>query len=531
MATPTAPTPPVCPLAISERTLSALRDDMLSEAETTHLKAHAGICPTCRSRLSSFNDLAALLQSEQAPEPDDRLWHAFVTSSRTSPTRHRLRMLDVPLSRQTWSRFGAVAAVLLLTLGFLTVSSLHHTGVSVQPTPTASLASLATATVTPAPTATPDLLPAHPLTWSPAATGSPGEITVSATDGESAYACTVTSDAQGNGVIHISRTSDRGSTWTAARSVPAEPAASGCELVVDASDPSVAALAWASRGAGGGDLYTGLMTTVDGGATWQAHPQQPFVRIDQLDSRGGVIYALRETADSSGSVENHLWASSDRMATWRQVDAGQTLSSGIAGFWLQPDGPGILAVVGGGANAVPTQLFYSPDDGAHWRLLTVPGGQLPSFMPARFVSTALMGDGTAYNGIIARWIQGQFYICETTYAPYAPTSVSNPPSVMCSDDTGMHWQTRPVTVLTNSEGAPVGPELVAIADDGDLLVAGPAGLYRLLPGSDAWQFLGEQPQRIITYCSTPEGAILMAIPLGPSRPGSIYVIYTASYAP
>jgi hypothetical protein len=55
------------------------------------------------------------------------------------------------------------------------------------------------------------------------------------------------------------------------------------------------------------------MTTVDGGVTWQALPYQPFVAYNQLDSRAGVIYALRETATGDGSVAYHLWASHDSM--------------------------------------------------------------------------------------------------------------------------------------------------------------------------------------------------------------------------
>ena len=526
MTTPTAPNPPACPLAISERTLSALRDGTLYRDEMARLTTHAETCPACRSRLSSFDDLAALLRSERSPEPDERLWRGLVTSVQSFPARRRLRTPDLPLSRQTWSRLGALAAVLLITLGFLTVSSLHHSGAPIKGTPTASFAPSVTATRQPTATATPDLLPAHPLNWQPAAIGSPGEITLPATDGESAYACSVIGDAQDNGVINIWRTSDRGSTWTSARTVPAEPTAGLCQLVVDGSDPSVAALAWAPRGGGAGDSYTGLMTTIDGGVTWQAQPEEPFMRIDQLDSRRGVIYALRETADSAGSVETHLWASSDRMASWRQVDPGQTLSSALAGFWLDPNGRGILAIIVGGPNVVPSQLFYSPDDGATWRLIAVPGGLPLTYYSARFISA-----GATSNTIVARSIQGQFHICVSNATTGAPASTSQPTTVTCSIDSGAMWHTSPLLVVQTSETTSVAVNLVSIADDGNLLASGFGTLYRLGPGTDRWQSLGAEPQALVTYCSQPGNGLLWAIPFGPPTAGGKTFIYTVSYAP
>jgi hypothetical protein len=81
----------------------------------------------------------------------------------------------------------------------------------------------------------------------------------------------VGSDPEGNGTLSIWRTADRGVDWIPARVVPTDPSINGYELVVDLSDPSIAALAWQPRGSGGGDSYTGGMTSVDGGATWQVH--------------------------------------------------------------------------------------------------------------------------------------------------------------------------------------------------------------------------------------------------------------------
>ena len=232
----------------------------------------------------------------------------------------------------------------------------------------------------------PALLPARPLTWQPINTPAPIGSVVFAADGESAYTCAV---GDGNGTLSIWRTADRGVDWVPAQVVPTDSTINGCALVVDVSDPSVAALAWQPRGGGAGDSYTGGMTTVDGGVTWQATPWEPSTQIDQLDSRGGVIYALRETVDGA-----HLWASADRMRSWHQVDHG--LPEYLSGFWLQPDGTGILTVESGAPDTSPS-LWTSPDDGATWQQLDVPGG-VPSFWTARFAPF-----GMPSNGLVARW--------------------------------------------------------------------------------------------------------------------------------
>jgi photosystem II stability/assembly factor-like uncharacterized protein len=283
--------------------------------------------------------------------------------------------------------------------------------------------------------------------------------------------------------------------------VPSEPTANGCELVVDASDPSVAALAWAPRGGGGGDPYTGLMTTVDGGVTWQAASPSTPIQIDQFDSRDGEIFALRQTVDSSGSAGYHLWASSDRMRTWRQVDRGipQGALLDDAGFWLQPDGAGILLVLSGGVTGTPSQLWIS-SDGATWRQLSVPS-MLPTFWPTRFANLGLPA-----NGIVARSIRGQFQIC---VAPVTP--VDNGQALICTIDGGQTWQAR--------TAPPFSANLVDITADGALLVSGPGALFRLASGSAQWQSLGALSQPIVVYCPSPERGILWALPTTPGANG------------
>ncbi len=525
MATPTAPSQPICPLGVSARTLSALRDDSVSRAEAARLAAHIESCSACRERFAAFDDLAASLRTERPPAPDERLWQAITATASTSSRGLPSFWPSLTRVRLSWGRLNALAAVLLLAVGFLALFSLQRPTTPVRQTFTPI--PVFTLPPTPSPTAIPSLLPTHPLSWRPInAAAEPDRAVVFASDGESAYMCAVGTDVRGNGTLSIWHTSNRGALWIPARVVPADPSMNGCELVVDASDPSVAALAWQPRGGGAGDSYTGLMTSVDGGVTWQAIPWQPFVHIDQLDSRGNVIYALRETANSSGSVESHLWASADRMRSWRQVDHG--LPTYITGFWLQPDGPGILVVESGAPDA-PTSLWRSPDDGTTWRQLDVPV-DLPSYWPARFAPF-----GTPSNGLVARSLQGQFHICVYNVSMGASAGASTQPSqsppVTCSTDGGATWHDHAMPPLTIAQGSSAATSLLAITDDGALLATGPDALYRLGANVGRWQSLGPFPEPGVVYCPAPGDGILWAAPFsgGPGDPQ--HRIFAASYSP
>ncbi len=520
MATPDAPSQPVCSLGISDRTLSALRDAALSRAKATRLAAHVETCPACRERLDAFDTLAGALRSERPPEPDAaRLWQSIITAA--GSTARVRRFSGFAPQRVSWRRLGAIAAVILLCISFVALFNLHRsTGVAPgTPTATSITPPLATPTALPTATATPSLLPARPLTWQTVGMPAQGLPSVFANDGETAYICDV------EATLRIWHTSDRGAHWIPARVVPNDSSMNECELVVDASDPSVAALAWSPRGGGAGDPFTGLMTTVDGGATWQATPTTSFLRIDQLDSRGGVIYALRETADSSNSVEYHLWASSDRMQTWRQIDRNLPPEA-FTGFWLQSDGQGIVVALSSGSDLhSPSELFLSNDDGASWRPLDVPGN-VPPYWSARSWPF-----GSSTNGIAIRSIQGQFHICVLDM-----TAQSSQASVVnCSTDGGATWQSRAVfPAMPNTTTGSSGPQraLVDMTSDGTLLgigsdASGSEILYRLVANSDHWQSLGPLPEPVVVYRPAPGSGMLWTTPyyLAPSLKMS-YANYT-----
>lgn len=516
MATPPGPSPtptlPPCARGLTGADLSAYRDGMPIGGDTGVTDAHIAGCPACRTRMEQLDQLADTLRAERVPEPDERLWQAVRRAAEDAPARRFGMRWPLLASRRgslsgdkrpLWSGLGALAAVLLLVLGFAQLFALHNASQRVTRLPTSSATPFPTWTPFPTLTPAPTAMPAPQLVqWQPVAfpidtgsvmAGAPVAVQF-AGDGESAYICAVGEDASG-GLLSIWHTSDRGAHWIQAQQIPANPTINACELVVDVSDPSVAALAWQPRGSGGGDSYTGLMTTTDGGVTWQNVPPQPLTRIDQLDSRGGVIYALRETTASDNSAGYHLWASRDRMRTWQQVDHG--LTADIAGFWLQPDTRAILVVLGGGAYNGPVELWSSPDDGATWHQIAAPVVP-PSYAPAR------LPNGPSNNSIVV--------LAHASHAMQICIDASTPglaSAVTCSYDGGQSWQSRPALSGTLPDQYD-GPGLIAITNDGSVLAAAPAGtssgygLYRLKPGASSWQLLGNLPQLNVTYC--PGGA-------------------------
>lgn len=542
MATPPTPSPtptlPPCARGLTAADLSAYRDGIIPGGDAAALDAHVAGCPACHTRLEQLDQVGDTLRAERAPEPDERLWQAVRRAAegdaRRRPSRRRLTLISgwrdssSAGKRTLWSGLGALAAVLLLVLGFAQLSALHSASTHDTHVPTPTATPFPTLTPLPAPTATPTATPTvalllpHPLAWHAAVLpADPAEFNegaiVPAGDGQTAYACAFTSSPR----LLIWVTHNQGRAWTPAQVIPPAPDVNGCELVVDTSDPTVAALCWVPRGGGAGDSCTNWMTTVDGGTSWQTLPYQPFVAYDQLDSRAGVIYVLRETVGSDGSVAYHLWASRDRMHSWQQVDHG--LTPDVAGFWLQPDGPGILAALSGGAYGGATQLWSSPDDGTTWHQLNVPVA-LPSYTPARF------SDPRFPNGIVARWLLGRLDVC-VSGSSAGTSGPSTTSSVSCSTDGSATWHAHELPpILAPHEGS-FGANLVAITNDGTLLVADTNSLYRLAAEPDVWQSLGSLPQLAVIYCPVTGTGMLWAVRAGGADLDPQHRVFTAAYTP
>ena len=142
-----------CPLGLPSETLSAWRDRLLPPAEARRISAHVRECHACRERLAGFERLAPPLRAERVPEPDERLWLAVRAGMAGVPQRARVgggRRGRGP-NRASWRALAAIAAVVLLAVGFATLygALLPGLGRTGKPTPTVPPRVTPTATSTP----------------------------------------------------------------------------------------------------------------------------------------------------------------------------------------------------------------------------------------------------------------------------------------------------------------------------------------------------------------------------------------------
>lgn len=509
-----------CPERIGPETLAAWRDGTLSSAQAAHLDTHVPQCPACRAALDASDALDASLRRYPAPDPDERLWNAVRDRMHGAQTQRQQLQRAQRSPRRIVGGLGALAAVVLLALGFAQVLHSHmpagpHTGATVTvpatmgPLPTAVAPSLAVPG--PRPNWQQAQLPVSPLSDQDILT-----FAVAPGNGESAYACHAISDSSG-ATLTFYRTTDRALHWTQLKQLTAPGLdVSDCAIQVDALDGS-RVLAQVM----GQDMQTLAQVTwyelsEDGGAHWTRLDQS--APINDLATLNGTTYALRQV------VVNHivvaeLFASTDQLRTWQRID--QTLAGAnqmVDNFWLNPDGEllaevetdsgapaGAAATPSAGPSATPAQvdlsLWRSTDGGAHWSLFPVPS-----------LSTSR---DTQLDYFVQSPVAGQpWHIC----ASYAPPGNSTGAALVCTFDGGRTWSARPLVCTTAPCTQPLPTDQYVMASDGAVLIMMPApgsqsqlALYRLPRGATTWQYLGPLAgSNAFFIASTPAGGILWA---------------------
>jgi hypothetical protein len=316
---------------------------------------------------------------------------------------------------------------------------------------------------------------------------------------------------------------------------PPGPPINQCFLYVDALDPEIVEAAGRSiplystvpagtpptlMANGGGEFSA---VSFDGGVTWQQPASFANSGINGGSATsGGTIYAVRCcSSDQSSGV--HLMVSRDGMRTWTPVDTAIVAAGqGVYTFFYRPDTGGLLAQAYN-VNTPDQFLWESSDGGAHW-------SELPS--PAI----------SSFDYYVAQQPnRGQsWHLCAETFNPIHNSDVnpadSGPPTgIVCSDDGGHHWASRPLP-----EPLPASFALLGISNGGALLAesggSGANRLYRLPAGSDQWQIFDTPPGAGVTttFVSSPGAGVLWAVPV----PGSFYSpfdprgrIYTKDYTP
>jgi len=516
-----------CPLDLTPTTIAAWRDGALPADESARIAAHVPGCSACQREIANWESLDDALRRQPTPASDGRLWRD-VRAGMASNQRNHSRT-----NRQTARRLigagSALAAVLLLALGFAQLFRLHSATTSVHPGATATIQG----TPTPLPTAIPALpaiTGARPA-WRPGNFPAAGitfgdrstdilSFAVAPTDGQTAYACYSTSDTTGS-QIRIYRTANRAQTWTLLTTFSApHNQTSDCTPQVDALDASrVLVSVW------GQDMQTLQAThwhelTEDGGATWTKLSYDD--QLYGITTVKGQTYALRmrevgTQPNGQPKYEERLVASSDHLQSWRPTDE-QLLAQGqsVTQFWARPDGELLVmtAITQSASSTSPltptatlehppynsTPLWQSADGGATWNILPLPrlGGYLN-------MGAVTVGQPTS---------QQSWRICVRETSPDGRTIMG----IVCTFDGGQTWSVRPY--LCASAPCPTGTS-IGFAGDGDTLAADDSllilapnahsqlGMYRLPAHSSQWEYLGSaNGSNAFFYAPTAHGGML-----------------------
>lgn len=532
-------TTPTCALGLTSADLSAWRDETLAPDETARIGAHSESCLACRQRLRGFATLAATLQAQQVPAPDERLWQAVLVAVSADATERRTTSDDTitgaylvpdqsgnrnPKSQshvppRSWRRralgtLAAVAAIALVVVGF---ARLFQSGMSNRPQPF----QLHWRQVK-----LPDAITANP--------GANAMLSVFPADGSIAWLCQ-SGTKPAPGPLRIWRTNDGGATWKAVAVARIDKAFS-CEITPDQLDPDVAALSYGFIPNKAVTIQGDNLITFDGGASWH---EAPYFQLNrEFATLNGAIYAIR----SDDTNTNHLMVSRDGAQTWNSIDNtlySQKLLSDY--FWINPTTGALLVETHSAANKDGFFSFWMADGrGANWRKI----GELP------------VGDMAAIPASDGGWS-----ICTLVEGvsgdPQHPDFHSH---VYCGTDHG-GWNERPgLDILRSSSTTPSvcagcgqspnssaygAISLVGVGNDGAVLATvenrfdakgdtTKSGLYRLPAGSSQWQNGGETPGtpgiEVVTYAPRPGGGIFWSMPVAPPLGGQAPAsVFTASY--
>ena len=477
----------VCTLGLERKKLSAWRDRALSDADTRLLDAHVGQCEACLARLAEYEALAQALRGDRPPHPDERLWAGVSGAfTRMSAVEQRSLLQPNQSRRHALEWLSAVAAVVLITVGFVQIFAQHSTH------PTSRL----TATPTPFIRATPTLSPARQIVWQqqtlPVSIGSSRQnvLSVSDGDGNTAYICEMPSN-ESSTLIHIWATHDRGAHWKSMTNIRLDEQPDICHIVIDQTDPQIVAL-WMTSQISTGQFNTNMRVTFDGGASWQARAWRSDLPLQLISWRNLAFatFAEKPVSINFGGLypSPHMMVSADGMHTWTRIEEGLTSIDGVEQqihhFWLNPisgellaeSGAPVIGIILPGDKRLTPHLWRSNDAGQHWTRLNdaPPSNDITDYLVQQSIGTV------------------PWQIC----ADAVP--------LVCSSDGGQTWRQRTQHGRTVS--------VISFAPDGSLLGVGPAEvvdkgtgsqnaqagstldeLFRLPPNADVWQSLGVLP--------------------------------------
>ncbi len=295
----TSPTTDHCILALTDKTLSAWRDEMLGQGEMRRISAHVPTCPACQQRSGDFERIRHALLGQRIPEMQARVWHGLRNSIDTDVERRRRRWTHTTTSKG----LATLAAVVLIAL-FATLLYAHNGRPSLpgSGTPTGNPIATNTLTATAASTATATI--PSPSNWTRVdAVGNQGFPAIAFAPSQPArgYAFNGGGGGRPTYVASIVVTSDGGKTWQ----VTGSPGVSGtnCIVSVDPVDPQDVVVVNHQTQNG-----IDIARSRDGGATW-TRPNFGTLAFDALGWAGSSLYVATQVTENPVSSQVNLYVS------------------------------------------------------------------------------------------------------------------------------------------------------------------------------------------------------------------------------
>jgi hypothetical protein len=519
-----------CPLGCTTDNLSAWRDHVLSVADERRITAHVGSCLACQRIIATHDALAAALRAEQPPTLPPQVWRQLQAQIVAGPTTASASSrLPRWRSASIWSSLGAVAAVVILSVLFISLFSQLDAGRTTRPLATAT--STAPATVAPIGTVAPtNPVQGAPLSWRtattpvsiPAGNGSSGVVfDVAPSDPATAYVCAPQNPNSATGYNLSARfaiwaTYNGAESWEQVATLASPTPAAFCALNVENNDPLRLNVQIEGNPFSSGQGAVSYLSD-DGGHTWRSlHASVSLSWLTARSQTSQTSVALAQSADSKQTPR--LVVSTDDFATWTPIDS-PLVARGlqVSGVWQRP-GDGALLVIAEskrpnlnsytGGTITTYSLWQSTDMGATWKEVPAPANLSgdPGFVVAQPRNT------------------DPWRICGLTYVkgdPYFGEAIA------CTQDDGQTWTPRPQTTLQVNCGENC-TELEAISgaillDNGTLLYpfnvgpivngvtqsTGTNDVFALPAGASHWQDLGAVPGENLLAVDTPSGVTLV----------------------
>lgn len=478
----------ICEHGLTSATLSAWHDHDLNAVEEQAISDHIQSCSACQAYLQQVDAIVSAFQAQKKPVLTRNVLEELPVS--TSHRWGRLARIQ-PRRRAVLQSIGAVAAVILVVVGFAAVFS----------------------------RVAQNTIPQYkPLVWQagvfpPGTRADPDNFIpdVAVTDGARAYLCILPrpSGASTDQPAQIWVSDNRAMSWTHTADLPTG-ALSGanqitsCRVTVDDANPDIAVANAQPSDSLTASITNSSFITFDSGVTWHSFS---YGAVKDLSTWHNTMYIC--CAAGAGILAGTV--TGDSVHSWRPITQQILAAHQYLGYlYVKPDTGALLAVAG--KDGV-SHLWVSKDGGARWT--PIPAPAVPGYLAGYIVQQPIAGH--------------PWNICAESYPPN--TLATRLSGLTCTTNGGQSWQLLPVVAGTSKSDSAAVLAITSAGDilETDILPSKAIKLFTLPIGSTVWQSLGTMPSgaQYPQYVPSPAGGILWTIqPLDPSISPHVY---TAAY--